>query len=278
MQNLKKVQACVDSLKSFLPQGFAPQAGIVLGTGLGSLAESMRVEASVPYNALPGFPLSTVQSHVGNFLAGTLGGVPIIMQQGRCHQYEGRTPDEICMGVRVMAQLGIGSCILTNAAGAVNPRYSAGDLMLIDDHINFTGKSPLTGPNEDAMGPRFPDMSRAYDPALAACLEKEALALGIRLEKGVYFCTPGPQLETPAETRAYRFLGADAVGMSTVLEVIALRHMGVKVLAISCLTNKNLPDCMAAHTLEEILATAETSAANLSRLLTRAIPKLAASG
>lgn len=276
MQNLKKVQNCADALQTLLPAGFTPRVGIVLGTGFGYLEEIMTETSTIPFDKIPDFPPVTVDSHKGQFSAGRLGNVPVIMQEGRCHQYEGRSSEDICMGVRTMALLGVGAVIVTNAAGAINPRYEAGDLMVIDDHINFSGRSPLTGPNDQNMGIRFPDMSRAYDADLVRCAGETALSLGIRLEKGVYICTPGPQLETPAETRAFRLLGADAVGMSTVQEVIALRHMGVKVLGLSCLTNKNLPDCMAAHTLEEIVATAKKAAGNMCRLLEKLVPAIAA--
>jgi purine-nucleoside phosphorylase len=176
-----------------------------------------------------------------------------------------------------MALNGISSLILTNSAGALNPLFAAGSLMIIDDHINLTGQSPLTG-SSDAWGSRFTDMSRAYDPALIRILEDTALDLGIRLEKGVYLCTNGPQLETRAETRALRLLGADAVGMSTVLETIAARQMGVRVLGLSCLTNKNLPDCMAATSFDEILAVARKAGEIARSLITAALPKLAAEG
>jgi purine-nucleoside phosphorylase len=284
MQNQKKVQKCADALKSMLPRRFAPTIGIVLGTGLGNLSACLSSVVEIPYAELPGFPESTVRSHQGSFAAGYWGGgafadgtgtgIPVLMQQGRCHIYEGRSPKEVCMGVRVMALRGIRALIVTNAAGAINPRYDVGGLMLIEDHINFIGQSPLTGPNEDEWGPRFPDMSRAYDPEMGRILEKAALRLGVRLEKGVYACVPGPQLETRAETRFLRMAGADAVGMSTALEVIAARHMGVHVAGISILTNKNLPDCMAGHTIEQIIEEAEKAEATLEALLRAAMPEL----
>ena len=276
MQNLRKVQNCASEIKRQLPQGFAPVFGIILGTGLSQLADSLTSTARIPFDLLPDFPPSTVRSHQGAFVAGNLSGVPVLLQQGRCHLYEGRSPEEVCMGVRVMAGLGIKALIVTNAAGAINPLYSAGTLMAIEDHINFSGQSPLTGPNEDAWGPRFPDMSRVYDANLLGILEEKSLSLGIRLEKGVYFCIPGPQLETRAETRAYRALGGDAVGMSTVLEVIAARHMGLRVAGISCLSNKNLPDCMAEHTIEDIIRLSEKAGKHLERLLLASLPDLAA--
>ncbi len=274
MQNLKKVQICTKTLKNLLPQGFTPIVGLVLGTGLGSLGESLEHTTAVPYTGLPDFPQSTVTSHHGQFLAGYLSGVPVLLQQGRCHLYEGRQPDEVCMGVRVMAELGIQSLVLTNAAGSVNPLFAAGSLMIIDDHINFTGKSPLTGTNEDSWGLRFPDMSRVYDPEHIQTFEQAALSIGLRIEKGTYACVAGPQLETRAETRMFKMLGADAVGMSTALEAIAAHHMGVRVSALSCLTNQNLPDCMDEATIEEILAIAGKAGNNLARLLCAALPKL----
>jgi purine-nucleoside phosphorylase len=177
-----------------------------------------------------------------------------------------------------MALNGVRTLIVTNAAGALNPHFEAGSLMILDDHINLTGQSPLTGLNNDTWGPRFPDMSRVYDPALIRIVEDTALNLGIRLEKGVYLCTSGPQLETGAEIRALRILGADAVGMSTVMEAIAARHMGVRILGLSCLTNKNLPDCMAAISIEQILAIARTAGERMQSLLSAALPALAAEG
>jgi purine-nucleoside phosphorylase len=276
MQNLKKVQNCATALNKLLPQGFSPLVGIVLGTGLGALGRGLEQVCEANYAELPDFPVSTAPSHHGGFAAGRLAGVPVLLQQGRCHLYEGKTPAEVVMGVRVMAVLGIRALVITNAAGAVNPRFEAGDLMLVEDHINQTGKSPLTGPNQDGWGPRFPDMSRVYDRDFQDLAAKKALELGLRLEKGVYLCTPGPQLETRAETRACRLLGADAVGMSTVLEVIAARHMGLRVLGISCLTNKNLPDCMAEATIEQIIRCAQASGRDLERLVTALLPDLAA--
>lgn len=253
-----------------------PKIGIVLGTGLGNLAESLQESLLIPYEKLPDFPRSTAPSHRGAFAAGRLAGVPVILQQGRCHLYEGKTPDDVCMGVRVMAELGVTALILTNAAGAINPQFAAGSLMLIEDQINHTGQSPLTGPNDENDGPRFPDMSRLYDPVFMRLAEESALALGLRLEKGVYFCVPGPQLETRAETRAFRLLGGDAVGMSTALEAIAAKHRGMRILGISCLSNKNLPDCMAETTIEEIIRTAKEAGTRLERLVLALLPSLAA--
>ena len=274
MQKLKKVQICAEALKSSLPVNFSPKIGIVLGTGLGNLVQSLHEPCHIPYEKLPDFPRSTAPSHRGAFAAGYLAGVPVILQQGRCHLYEGKTPVEVCTGVNVMAELGLTALVLTNAAGSINPRFPSGSLMLIQDQINHTGQSPLTGPNDDSQGPRFPDMSRLYDPGLMDLAEQAALSLGIRLEKGVYFCIPGPQLETRAETRAYRLLGGDAVGMSTALEAIAAKHRGLRILGLSCLSNQNLPDAMAETTIEEIIAAAERAGERLERLLVALLPKL----
>ena len=275
MQNLKKVQRCAKALHDLLPRGFSPKVGLVLGTGLNNLGDVLESPTTVAYAQLPDFPQPTTLSHPGRFLAGYLSGVPIMLQQGRCHLYEGRTASEICAGVRVMAELGIRDLVLTNAAGSLNPLFPAGSLMLIDDHINFTSRSPLSGPNEDAWGLRFPDMSRIYNTELLRIFENAAMRLGLRVEKGVYLCTPGPQLETRAETRMYRAFGADAVGMSTVLEAIAAHHMGVRIAGISCLTNQNFPDCMDEATIEDIIRVAEKAGSNLARLLIAALPGFA---
>ena len=275
MQNMKKVQNCLNALKSFLPQRFFPQVGFILGTGLGNFAYSLDNSHTVPYKNLPDMPVSTVPSHQGAFVAGTLCGIPVLLQQGRSHLYEGVSPTDVCMGVRVMAMLGIRALVITNAAGAINPLFNAGSLMAITDHINMTGQSPLTGPNEDSWGPRFPDMSRVYDQELLDIACNHALRQGMALEKGVYVCVPGPQLETRAETRAYRMLGGDAVGMSTALEAIAAHHMGVRVLGLSCLTNKNLPDCMAEADIEGIIAVAQAAGEQLAKLLVAAVPSIA---
>ncbi|WCB45769.1 purine-nucleoside phosphorylase [Nitratidesulfovibrio vulgaris] len=274
MQNPEKVQIAAQAVRAALPQGFCPRVGIVLGTGLGALANAVTSPVAIPYESLPGFPRSTVASHAGSFLCGFLGGAPVVLQQGRCHLYEGYQPEDVCMGVRVMAALGAATLVITNAAGALNPQFDAGDLMCITDHINFTGRTPLAGPNHDAWGPRFPDMSAPYAPGLVQLAMREAGQLGIRLERGVYVGVHGPQMETPAETRMFRTLGADAVGMSTVLEVIAARHLGMKVLGISCLSNKNLPDCMEEAPLEEVIRVAGMAGERLTRLVAAIVPHI----
>ncbi|MDR2801501.1 MAG: purine-nucleoside phosphorylase [Desulfovibrio sp.] len=274
MQNAEKVQICVQSLKNKFPPSFSPLAGLVLGTGLGDLAGAFEERISVPYADLPGFPLSGVVSHASCFAAGYFAGVPVLAQGGRCHLYEGRTPGEVCMGVRVMAGLGISALIVTNAAGALNPQFNAGGLMLVTDHVNLTGCSSLTGlAQEEGV---FIDMGGAYDAAFARLAGEAALRLALRLEKGVYVGVAGPQFETGAETRFYRLIGGDAVGMSSVLEVIAARHLGLRVLALSCLTNKNLPDCTEKADIEDIVRVAGQCGASLERLLRALLPDLAA--
>lgn len=274
MQNFTKVQNSANALRDKLGSAAAPRVGFILGTGLGGVADLVRNPVHVPYEILPDFPVSGVTSHAGRFVAGTAGGIPVIIQQGRCHLYEGYSPADVCMGTRVMAALGIQTLVVTNAAGAVNPLFDAGEVMLITDHINFTGMSPLTGPNHDDAGLRFPDMSAPYDKELMLLAEQAAFRAGVRLEKGVYLGLPGPQLETPAETRMFRLWGADAIGMSTVLEVIAARHMGLRVLGFSCLSNKNLPDCMAETSLEEIIRVAARAGERITRLIECLAPTL----
>jgi purine-nucleoside phosphorylase len=277
LQDQKKVQKSVDYLLERVPEirAVPPGTGIVLGSGLGEWSGQWKIVGRVPYADIPGFPGSTVLGHAGELVFLRTPQHMLCLMRGRFHLYEGYGPDEVVSGVRVMAALGIKRLILTNAAGALNPLFSAGSLMLITDHINCTGRSPLTGPNVDQWGPRFPDMSAVYCPDLAGSAMQAALDLGIRLEQGVYVGVQGPALETPAETRAYRILGADAVGMSTVLEAVCAHHMGIGVLGLSCLTNKNLPDCMAQTSHEEILEQAKRSTGDLERVVFCFLDRLA---
>lgn len=271
-----RLERATHSLRAALPADFAntPVLGLVLGTGLSPLADSLTEQTRVPYADIESFPLSGEASHEGIFAYGKLNSQPVLAQMGRCHLYEGRTADEVCMGVRVMAMLGVKACVITNAAGAINPQFAAGSIMLTTDQINHTGVSPLTGPNDDSLGLRFPDMSRIFDADMVQLAHSAATAIGLRLEQGVYIGVHGPELESPAETRMYRAWGADAVGMSTVLEVIAARHMGMKVMALACLTNKNLPDCMGETSIEAIIAAANRTGSDLQKLLTAMAPKL----
>jgi purine-nucleoside phosphorylase len=214
-----------------------PRVGVVLGSGLGDFAERLEGLVRIPYTDLPHMPASAVSGHPGNLCFGRVRGVPVVCMQGRVHLYEGHPVEKVVQGVRAMARLGVRSVLLTNAAGGLEPSWEAGDLMVVTDHVNLTGTSPLVGVNDDALGPRFPDMSAAYDSGLQALLHEAAGVAGIALRKGVYAAVLGPSYETPAEVRWLRMLGAHAVGMSTVHETIALRHMGARVGALSCITN-----------------------------------------
>lgn len=248
-----------------------PKTGLILGSGLGDFCDLLENATEVPFSDIPDFPAATVAGHTGAFLFGTYQGTPVAVLRGRIHCYEGYTPQEVVMPVRLMAMLGVKTVILTNAAGGVNKAYKPGALMLLEDHINFCGANPLTGPNLDQLGPRFPDMSDVYCRQLRERVQELALAEQIPLEQGIYLMYGGPSYETPAEIRAFRTLGADAVGMSTVPEAIAANHCGMHVLGISCITN------MAAGILPQKLSHAEVvEAAALAkprfiRLLTLAI-------
>lgn len=218
-----------------------PAAGVVLGSGLASYADRLAHAVAIPYEEIPGFPVAKVAGHPGRLVVGELAAdgaaVPIVAMQGRVHGYEGWSAADVAFGARVLCGLGIRALLVTNAAGGVNPSFGPGDLVRIADHLNLSGVNPLVGENDERMGPRFPDLSDAYDPRLGALLDEAAAAAGIALRKGVYACMLGPSYETPAEIRMLRVLGADLVGMSTVPEVVAARHMGVPVAALSVVTN-----------------------------------------
>lgn len=270
-----RVQKAADHLRSAVAA--CPATALVLGSGLGDWIDPQAVGQRIHYSDIPGFPLSTVQGHAGALLLVDVQGTPVFVFSGRFHIYEGYSAQEVTIPIRAMGLLGVRNIVLTNAAGALNPLFATGGLMVLTDHVNMTGHNPLTGPNVEAWGPRFPDMSQVYCPDLREKAMQAALRCGQRLEQGVYVAVAGPSLETPAETRMLRLMGADAVGMSTVPEAIAAHHMGMKVLGISCLTNKNLPDCMAATSHEEILRQAGQSAAALGLLLRALIPNLGGS-
>jgi purine-nucleoside phosphorylase len=244
-----------------------PQIGIILGTGLGELAHEIDPEVVIPYEEIPHFPLSTVESHHGRLIVGHLSGVPVYALQGRFHLYEGYTPQQVTFPVRVLATLGIDTLLISNAAGGMNPLFRRGDLMLITDHINLQGHNPLVGPNVADWGPRFPDMSEPYDPELRRLAEEKALELGIKLQQGVYVAVLGPNLETKAEYRFLRLIGADAVGMSTVPEVIVARHMNLRVMAISVITDECFPDALEPLSLESVIAAANEAQPRLTRLM-----------
>ena len=244
-----------------------PRLGLMTGTGLGEVVGDLAVSAMLPYSQIPHFPAATVQGHPGRLLCGTLAGTATLALQGRFHLYEGYSPLAVAFPVRVLQALGVDTLIVSNAAGGLNPAFRPGDLMLIADHINLTGENPLVGPNIDRWGLRFPDMSRVYDPALAAAARQVAATAGIPLTQGVYAGLKGPSLETPAEIRFLQTIGADAVGMSTVQETIAAVHGGMRVLGVSTITNINDPDCPAPATVEAILAVAERAAPQLGRMI-----------
>jgi purine-nucleoside phosphorylase len=217
--------------------GPSPEIGVVLGSGLGAFGDSLAELVKVPYAELPRMPASSVVGHAGNLCLGRVGAARVACLQGRVHTYEGHSLDRVTFGVRLLAELGCRAVLLTNAAGGIKPGFAPGDLMLIVDHLNLMGRNPLVGPNDDAVGPRFPDMTRAYDAELCDAARKLARSLAVELQEGIYAGLLGPSYETPAEIRMLRTLGADAVGMSTVPEVLVLRHRGVRVGAMSCITN-----------------------------------------
>lgn len=220
-----------------------PVVGLVLGSGLGGLADTLSERVSIPYDVIPGWPTSTVEGHSGQLVFGYLEGQPVVAQQGRAHFYEGYTPQQVSFPIRVMKRLGVDTVILTNAAGGLNPNYRVGDLMVLSDHINFVGmagNNPLMGPNDPAFGPRFVGMAQSYDRELRRMARETAQAEGVPLHEGVYVCLSGPAFETPAEIRMLRMLGGDAVGMSTVHEVLVARHAGMRVLACSGITNETI--------------------------------------
>jgi purine-nucleoside phosphorylase len=243
-----------------------PSTGLILGTGLGMLAEEIDVHIELDYADIPHFPVSTVETHHGRLVLGRLEGKSVIALQGRFHLYEGYNARQVTFPVRVLALLGIERLLISNAAGGMNPHFSRGDLMLITDHINLQGQNPLVGPNIEEWGPRFPDMSNPYDSGLRAAALDAALELGVRLREGVYVAVGGPNLETRAEYRYLRTIGADAVGMSTVPEVIVARHMGLPVLAISVVTDECFPDALEPISIPDILAAASVAEPHLTAI------------
>lgn len=253
-----------------------PRTALVLGTGLGGLAQAIDVEAEIPFEAIPHFPRATVQSHRGKLLLGALEGVPVVAMQGRPHRYEGWSLREVVFPVRVMKLLGAEILLVSAACGGMNPLWTTGDLVLLSDHVNLLGDSPLVGPNLDALGPRFPDMSAPYDSELRRAAAAAALAQGVALREGVYVAVAGPQLETRAEYRMLRALGADVVGMSTVPEVIAARHMGMRVLAVAVVTDMCLPDALEEVDVDKIVAAAVAAEPALARLVTAVVAGLPA--
>ena len=262
---LERIERCVSAIRE--KAEITPEFGVVLGSGLGAFAEEVRDAVTIPFSELPDFPVSTVPGHTGRFVLGFVGKTPVAVLQGRVHYYEGYSMEDVLLPVRVLGLLGAKKLLLTNAAGGIGEGFAAGDLMLITDHIASFMPSPLRGRNEDALGPRFPDMSAVYDPGLRERMEHAAQALQIPLQHGVYLQTPGPNYETPAEVRMYRSLGADAVGMSTAVEAIAARHMGIKVCGVSCITNLAAGLSAAPLSHEEVQAAADAAGDRFRRLL-----------
>ncbi len=251
-----------------------PQLGIVLGTGLGALTDTIQVEAAIPYAELPGFPVSTVESHAGRLLFGQLEGRPVAGFDGRFHAYEGYPLAQIGFPIRVLRALGAEILVVTGACGGMNPLWSPGELVLLSDHINLMGDNPLVGPNFDSQGPRFPDMSEVYDGQLRSVAREQALRVGIQLREGVYVAVAGPSLETAAEYRMLRGVGADVVGMSTVPEVIVARHVGLRVLGIATITDTCLPDALEPADVERIIATAQAAEPDLTLLIAAVVSRI----
>jgi purine-nucleoside phosphorylase len=252
----------------------APDIAIILGTGLGALGREISLETSLDYAYIPGFPLSTVESHTGRLLFGTLGGKQVVAMQGRFHRYEGYTLQQVTFPVRVMRALGARVLVVSNASGVMNPLWNTGEIMLIADHINLLGDNPLVGPNDDALGPRFPDMSEPYDAELRAHAREVAVQSKMILREGVYAAVTGPNLETRAEYRLLRNAGADVVGMSTVPEVIVAVHGGMRVLGVSILTDRCLPDALEPASVEKIIAVATRAEPRLTMLVKGVLERL----
>ena len=269
----EQVQAAAAVVRS--RSSLVPEAAIILGTGLGGLANEMKVSTEIAYADIPGFPLSTVETHAGRLLLGTLGGRRVVAMQGRFHRYEGYSLQQVTFPVRALHALGAQVLLVSNACGGMNPLWAPGDLVLLSDHINLLGDNPLIGPNDERFGPRFPDMSEPYDTGLRALARSIALEERIVLREGVYVAVPGPNLETRAEYRMLRTLGADVVGMSTVPEVIVAVHEGMRVLGLSIVTDQCLPDALEPADIARIIATAARAEPQLTRLVTRLVERLA---
>lgn len=272
MATRKQVEESVSYLQGRLP--FAPEIGLVLGSGLGPLAYELEDAVHISYGDIPHFKTSTAPDHAGKLVCGTLAGKRVLCMQGRLHGYEGYAPDEIAYPVYVMKALGVRAMVLTNASGGINTSFSVGDFMLIEDHINMTGKSPLTGPNDNGLGTRFPDMTFAYAPGLRDQALAAAQDCGLTLRRGVYCGVNGPQFETPAEIRMFRAMGADAVGMSTVFEVIAAAHCGLPVVAVAMITNMAAGVLMQPLSGEEVNEIAAQRGAGFRRFITALVEKI----
>ena len=266
------VAAAVRAIKT--RTSIAPEVAVILGTGLGALADELAADATIAYPDIPGFPTPTVETHAGRLLFGTLGKRRVAIMQGRFHRYEGYTLQQVVFPVRVLRALGAKTLIVSNVSGGMHPLWSTGDLVLLSDHINLLGDNPLVGPNVDSEGPRFPDMSAAYDPGLRTLARAVALEHKILLREGVYVAVPGPNLETRAEYRMLRALGADLVGMSTVPEVITAVHQGMRVLGLSIITDNCLPDALEPTSVEQIIAVARAAEPQLAAVVRGVVERL----
>ena len=273
-----RLDVAVQQIRSRLPAGAAPRVGLVLGSGLGAYADRLSDRIAIPYGDLPGFPVSRVHGHAGNLVYGRGAGAEVLAMQGRVHAYEGHALATVVWPVRCLIATGCSTLIITNAAGGIHPAMSPGELVVIHDHLNLLGDSPLRGDNDERVGARFPDLTRAYDPTLRSLARAAGAELGLALREGVYACSPGPAYETPAEVRMLRTLGADLAGMSTVPEVIAARHMGARVLGLSCVTNLAAGITGQPLSHEEVTATAERVRHTFINLLDRILARLGAAG
>ena len=271
-QEMERIRAAVAAVRE--RSDAVPRTGIILGTGLGALAREIREDVSIPYEEIPGMPEPTVETHSGRLILGELNDVPVAAFQGRFHRYEGWGLREIVLPVRVLAQMGAKNLVVSGACGCMNPLWDAGDLVMLDDHINLLGDNPLIGENLDELGPRFPDMSEPYARQFQEVANEEALRLGLPLRRGVYAAVLGPNLETRAEYRMLRAMGADVVGMSTVPEVIAARHAGLQVLGVTIVTDMCLPDALEPASVEDIIRAAREAEPDLARLLGAVVPKI----
>lgn len=268
----ERIQAAVDAVRKH--SGLVPKAGIILGTGLGCLAEDVEEATKIPYTEIPGLPPTTFEAHAGTLLLGKLSGVPVAVLEGRYHYYEGHSLQTVTLPVRIVRALGAEVLIVSNAAGGMNPQHGVGDIIVLDDHIALFGPNVLAGENDDELGPRFPDMSAPFNPLLRDRAVRIALEEGVRAHTGVYVWVTGPSLETRAEYRMLRFLGADVVGMSTVPEVLAAVHGGMRVVGFSVITDMCLPDALAPAKIEEIIAVANEGGGKLARIIKRLVGEL----
>lgn len=271
-QIASKIKEAVQMIKARM--GVKPTVGLILGSGLGDLAEEIEDAIKLKYEDIPHFSVSTVHGHAGQLVIGQLRGLPVVAMQGRFHFYEGYSMQEITFPVRVMKGLGVDTLVVTNACGGMNNNFQPGDLMIIQDHLNMTGANPLIGPNDEELGPRFPDMSRAYDPELIQFVEKSAELLKLPVQKGVYAGISGPSFMTPAELMMLRNLGADAVGMSTVPEVIVANHMGIRVLGIACVTDMAIGEQLEPLSHEQVMAVADQSKPKFIQLVKETVAGL----